>query len=494
MPKTLDRSRKVNVGITLGRAGTPFDEDSPEDVAVWLETLLPDALVDRGVALLMRRGFEVTGRSLCTLSLRAPWEVFERYFSSKLAYEPVPGRPGMPPSYTFAIAEGANTTIPDEIRQVVGTVTVQRPSRTLAAVSATPPGVAGAYFLDVLADVPRILGASAVHSAGITGAGVRVTMIDTGFEHSHPFFVKQGFRSQVLLAGGAQSPDKDANGHGTGCSANVFAVAPGVDFTGVKIGEDVNGVAGSAPLLVGFQRALGFDPAHPKQRNGGRPRPLPQIISVSVSCGEKPGTPRWNNLPVELTPLEACIREAVLASGVTVVAAGGNDGERGFPGQMKTVIAAGGVFKPKTGELRASDFASAFTSRVYTGRKVPDLCGLCGERKDDADYIMLPVPSGSDHDRDFGVVDGTSKVDGWARFSGTSAAAPQLAGVCALLLEKNPGLKPKQLRSLLMATATDVEHGNASGMDGDKGETAGGGTDSATGAGLVNAFAALSRA
>ncbi|MEO8525429.1 MAG: S8 family serine peptidase [Caldimonas sp.] len=392
---------------------------------------------------------------------------------------------------TYQVTIAKEVRIPKRFKGVIGTVTIQRPSRNQMAVSATPPAVPAAYFLG-LDDVSRILGATAV-GGRFTGAGVRLTMIDTGFEFGHPFFAGKGLHTEVLLAGGAHSKDKDGSGHGTGCSANVFAVAPGVDFTGIKIGDDVDGADGSAPLLVGFQRALGFDPAHPGERSSAR-RPLPNIISVSVSCGEKPGTPRWNNLPSDLTPLEACVREAVLASGITVVAAAGNDGERGFPGQMKHVISVGGVFKPKQGPLRASNFASAFTSRVYGSRKVPDVCGLCGERTDDADYIMLPVPAGSDHDRDFGVVDGTGKHDGWARFSGTSAATPQVAAVCALLLEKNPGLTPSQLKSILMATATDVDQGNAAGMDGNTGLAAATKTDGATGAGLVNAVDALARA
>jgi subtilisin family serine protease len=489
----VDRSgspRKIDVGITLGRAGTPFDEDSAGEIAEWIKWMLPDKVVDEAVALLISHGFEITGRSRCTLSLRAPPELFEHYFSSRLDIERLSGPPGAPATYRVTI--GKDLRIPERFKDVIGTVTIQPPSRNQVAVSATPPAVVpAAYFLS-LDDVSRVLGASAVRGR-FTGAGVRLTMIDTGFEFGHPFFAGKGLQTEVLLAGGAHSRDKDGSGHGTGCSANVFAVAPGVDFTGIKIGDDVDGVDGSAPLLVGFQRALGFDPDHPGQRSSTA-RPLPKIISVSVSCGEKPGTPRWNNLPSDLTPLEACVREAVLAFGITVVAAAGNDGERGFPGQMKHVISVGGVFKPKQGPLRASSFASAFTSRVYGGRKVPDVCGLCGERTDDADYIMLPVPAGSDHDREFGVVDGTGKQDGWARFSGTSAATPQVAAVCALLLEKNPGLTPPQLKSILMATATDVDQGNAAGMDGNKGLPAIAKADSATGAGLVNAVDALARA
>jgi len=484
-----DRPRKIDVGITLGRAAEPFDEESPEQVRAWLKTFLPDDVVDKGVAILMRAGFEVIGRSRCTLSLRATPELFERFFSTKIVCTVAPGRKGRPETLVCTIAEDAGLVIPDEVREIVGTVTIE-PASYPAAVSATPPAVAGVFFLGVMDDVPRILNATAVHAAGITGAGVRLTMIDTGFEHSHPFFVANGFQSEVLLAGQAQSKGTDSDGHGTGCSANVFAIAPGVEFTGVKLGDDVNGATGSAPLLAGFQRALGFDPAHPESRSGGNARPLPQVISVSVSCGEVPGTPPWVNLPAALSPLEACVREAVLASGIAVVAAAGNRGEKGFPGQMRSVIAVGGVFKPENGPLRASDFASAFTSRVYRGRKVPDFCGLCGNGEH-ADYIMLPVPAGSRHDKEFGIFDGTTKQDGWARFSGTSAATPQVAAVCALMLEKDPSLTPQQLKSRLKASATDVRTGVAAGIDDEEGVAAQVGADRATGAGLVDAKKAV---
>ncbi len=217
------------------------------------------------------------------------------------------------------------------------------------------------------------------------------------------------------------------------------------------------------------------------------------ILSLSVSCGEAPGKPPWQGLPVKVGPVETIIREAVLADGITVVAAAGNGGERAFPGQMKPVIAVGGVFADEGGALKASNFASAFTSKIYANRKVPDVCGLCGEGVE-ADFIMLPVPPGSKHDRRFGVFDGTGKQDGWARFSGTSAAAPQVAGVCALLLQKSPNLTPKQVKSLLVGSAVDVKDGLAAAVGGAGALGAAAGADGATGAGLVDASAALALA
>jgi hypothetical protein len=63
-------------------------------------------------------------------------------------------------------------------------------------------------------------------------------------------------------------------------------------------------------------------------------------------------------------------------------------------------------------------------------------------------------------------------------FRGNSFAAPHLAGVIALLLEADPEVSPWTLREILMATARDI------------GEP---GFDHGTGAGLVDAYAALGR-
>jgi subtilisin family serine protease len=123
---------------------------------------------------------------------------------------------------------------------------------------------------------------------------------------------------------------------------------------------------------------------------------------------------------------------------------------------------------------------------------VPDVCGLVGLRPHAA-YIALPVPPGCVIDRTTASHDKTTANDGWAVFSGTSAAAPQLAAVCALLLEKDPSLTPADLKALLKRTARDVVGGRANPASDPKGKglAASAGLDGATGAGLVDAYAAF---
>jgi hypothetical protein len=67
----------------------------------------------------------------------------------------------------------------------------------------------------------------------------------------------------------------------------------------------------------------------------------------------------------------------------------------------------------------------------------------------------------------------------------TSAASPQIAGVCALLKQAQPGQAPDLVKAVLKAPARDVVDGKNA-----MGDPADDGVDVATGAGLVDAEAA----
>jgi hypothetical protein len=182
---------------------------------------------------------------------------------------------------------------------------------------------------------------------------------------------------------------------------------------------------------------------------------------------------------------------AAVASGIIVVFSAGN-GHWGFPGQHPDVISAGGVFMLPDGSTRASDYASGFMSNVYPGRRVPDLSGLVGMRPG-AKYIMLPLEEGDEIDRTGAGGthpngDETATNDGWAAFSGTSAAAPQLAGAAALVKQACPRLTPAEVRDVLMRTARDVTAGT---NHPNFGNVAVVGPDTATGNGLVDAHRAV---
>jgi hypothetical protein len=202
---------------------------------------------------------------------------------------------------------------------------------------------------------------------------------------------------------------------------------------------------------------------------------------------------------VRFGPLSAALqaRAAAVAAawgaGIVVVFAAGN-GHWGFPGQHPDVISVGGVDIAIDGALRASNYASGFMSNVYPGRRVPDMSGIVGMLPK-AMNIMLPLPPGSEIDTGNAggshptTGDETANNDGWGAFSGTAAASPQVAGVCALIKEACMKLTPPQVRDILMSTARDVTTGTCNPNTGGNAATVG--PDLATGNGLVDAHKAV---
>jgi hypothetical protein len=493
-------SEELRIAITFR---PPGDRPGPTKLdarvsARGVMSLAPDPLdMDRALYELHARGFETTIRGRITASVRGTRRQFETLFKTRLARFVLPPEQLVqfrsfyyPPANAPWNAAGVSDLIDDAYiqwphiymaaRRRAEPARPTRPRRRAAETAATtppspfPPTVK--YFhLTVPNDTARLLNARPVHQAGTRGKGVRVVMVDSGFAHDHPFFVTNRFSSTVALAPGATNRKTDPNGHGTGESANIFSIAPEATFIGVKVDNDDNPQRG-ASLLEGFQEAL---------------RHKPQVISVSLGYDLRAadGVSPLKTLPRGLVALEAEIQAAV-ASGIVVVFSAGN-GHYSFPGQMKEVISAGGVYVDAAGRMRASDYASAFKSAIYSGRSVPDYCGLVGLLPH-ADYIALPIPPGCEIDVENAAHDETTTSDGWGVFSGTSAAAPQLAAVCALLLEKNRSLTPADVKAVLKRTAKDVTTGRANPASDpkEKGLAASPGLDGATGAGLVDAFAA----
>lgn len=455
-----------------------------------VEAFKPDPVeMDLALAELGRRGFMVTARGQMTASLRCDRTTFEKVFGTNLTAMSLDVAGAQFKDFLFPPDDAPwnpDPTIRDLIDDAyiqwphiyMGRAATLQPAAALAApISAVPPP-ATYHHLNVPGDVARLLRATPVHQAGVTGKGVRVAMIDSGFAHDHPYFPAHAYSSSVVLAPRATNRAVDLNGHGTGESANVFAVAPGCTFIGVKLDNDAD-PRSSASIHEGLLEALKHNP---------------HIITVSLGYDlRESGNQPSGQLPRSLAALQTEI-QAAIARGVIVIFSAGN-GHYTFPGQMPEVISAGGVFVDANGQMTASDYASAFPSRIYPGRTVPDVCGLVGMAPHAA-YIMFPQPPGSLIDADCAAFDETTQEDGWAAFSGTSAAAPQLAGVCALLLQAHPGLTPTQVKAILRRTGRDVTIGRASrhsDPSGTGGIPATVGEDGATGAGLVDAFAAYNQ-
>lgn len=441
---------------------------------------------------MVKRGFTVTSRGRLTASVRGSRKDFEKLFRTKLTKLTFKSD-----AVTRFSADSVFYPTKDapwkpivKVARLIDDAYIQWPhiyfNQRFAVPPPSPlPPQIDYHSLRVPGDVSLLINSAKVHRAGFTGRGVRVVMIDSGFAHGHPYFQEMGYNSSVVLAPGATHKDQDGNGHGTGESANIFAIAPDVTFIGVKL-DNEDGSAPGASILEGFQEALKHEP---------------QVISVSLGydlcpqnskTGARISDEHLPSLPNGLKPLEAEISQAV-ADGIVVVFSAGN-GHVAFPGMMPEVISAGGVYIGPNGDMKASNYASAFSSKPYPGRNVPDFCGLVGMADNHADYIMLPIFSGCAIDRYNSNHDGTNSDDGWGVFSGTSAAAPQLAAVCALLLEKDPSLTPSEIKNVLRRTCRDVANGFANPASNEgHAVSAGPGIDGATGAGFVDAFAACNQ-
>jgi len=234
---------------------------------------------------------------------------------------------------------------------------------------------------------------------GADGTGVRVCILDTGVDPTHPR-VGPIERSMGVIetAEGAEVVEiaaEDSVGHGTACAGVIRALAPKATIASVRV--LTSGVQGSGSvLLAGLRWAVeqGYD-----------------VINLSLSTA-RPG------LRMELGELcdTAYFRRSV------VCAAAHNSPRPSYPWRFGTVLSVGSC-----AERPATGYAHCYN----------------------------PAPPVEFYAPGIGV------EVAWLRHSviratGNSFATPYLAGLCALLLSKHPNLTPFELKTLLFLTARNV--------------------------------------
>lgn len=372
---------------------------------------------------------------------------FESFFGTKISRHRLPAKAKAPKDYVIeAPGKKDPWKLPkkDGLDLLIDRAYIQHDPIFFAGERPLPPFWSDKFRLRVPVDVAQIMGADSVHRMGVTGDGVKVAMPDTGFYH-HPYFIEEGYNFLAITAPDAIDHTSDNNGHGTGECANLLATAPGINFIGIKMGNPTLAIKTAVEL---------------------RPEVITNSWGYSVDL---PGT----NMPNWLKPLHLAVLDAV-SKGITVCFSAGN-GHYGFPGSMPEVISVGGTYVDKNLKYTATKYASGFDSTWFPGRRTPDVCGLCGIPPK-ADYIILPVQTGAS----------LEKASGWGAFSGTSAASPMVAGICALLKQADPDLTPDGIKNLLKYTARDITTGTNA-----HSKTAVPGPDGATGFGLANAKRAI---
>ena len=324
-----------------------------------------------------------------------------------------------------------------DFRRVFNGVAVDVTAEAIKAIRALP--YVEAVYPDVkvhavlLDSVPLIRANQVWSQQGVTGLGVRVAILDTGIGYTHPD-LGGCLGPACKVVGGYDFINNDNNprddhGHGTHVAGIVAAngvvkgVAPDARLLAYKV-LDASGSGPSSTVIAGIDDAVDPD-GNPATNDGAR------VINLSLSGFGDPDD-----------PMSQAVDNAA-ALGITVVVAAGNSGPGeqsiGSPGTARRAITVGATDK--------FDNPASFSSRG------PVIWNNGAILKPD---IVAPGVA----------ICSTRWASSWAgaecidsvhvALSGTSMATPHVAGVAALLLQKNPSWTPANVKAALRSTALNL--------------------------------------
>lgn len=270
------------------------------------------------------------------------------------------------------------------------------------------------------ADSTPQVGAPEAWAAGHTGEGVTVGVVDTGVDATHPDLDENVVAARDFTGGDNPA---DGFGHGTHVASivagtgdvdpDMTGVAPGADIISAKVLDD-NGYGEWSWIIDGMEWAA---------QEGAQVLNLSLGEPGSYTDGTDPASQAVNALSEEY--------------GVLVVAAAGNDGPAaGTVSPPAVADAALAVAAVDDDDLRAS-FSSA-GPRAGDGALKPDIAGPGVD-------IVAARAAGTDLGQPVG--------DSYVIASGTSMAAPHVAGAAAVLLSANPDLTWQEVKSRLVGSA-----------------------------------------
>jgi len=248
------------------------------------------------------------------------------------------------------------------------------------------------------------LNACRVPPSNFSGNGIKVAVLDTGFDLGHPEFAGRSFVTNTFVG----QPVQDLHGHGTHTTGTACGpkTPPGaIQRYGIGFQSQIfvgkvltnSGSGTQAQVLAGMNWAIANRCA---------------VISMSLGA----------QIPVQ--PSYTAAGAAALTAGCLIIAASGNASNRpgsiapaGAPANSPTIVSVAAL----DNLLRVAPFSN--------GGKV-DIAGP-----------------------------GVNVFSSWPRpilhktISGTSMATPHVSGCAALLAQSNPALRGASLRSRLLATA-----------------------------------------
>ena len=331
--------------------------------------------------------------------------------------------------------------------------------------------------LTITSDATIELASSTSNQVWPTASGVRplwndsasqntptIAIVDSGIDRNHPCFSSGGriLRRQVLTTLPQSGGSEDSRGHGTfvagiaACGASGYAgAAPEAKLVDLDVMDD-NGMARTSDVIAAAEWIY----------NNGTQYNI-KVANFSLH----------STLPSNFTedPLDRAV-ERLWFSGVTVVAAAGNygspDGPSGVPfapGNDPFVITVGAIDLEGSVSVQRHETPS-WSAYGYThdGFRKPEISAA-------GRYMIGPISAN-------GTLR-TAKPENmvgtqYMRLSGTSFAAPVVAGAAAQVLARHPNWTPDKVKGALMATARFVPEEGLTG---------------AAGVGEVNAFRAATR-
>ncbi|HEX8862900.1 MAG TPA: S8 family serine peptidase [Actinomycetes bacterium] len=265
------------------------------------------------------------------------------------------------------------------------------------------------------------VGAPVAWAAGLDGRGVRVAVLDTGIDATHPDLAGSKVVDQANFS---DSPGAgDHVGHGTHVAATIAG-------TGVASHGARKGVAFAASLLNG--KVLDDDGFGTDDQviAGMEWATAHGAKVVNMSLGSFDATDGTD-------PVSQALNQLTASSGTLFVVAAGNAGP-----DAQSVTAPGAADAALTvGAVDVHDRLAEFSSR--------------GPR--DGDFAMKPdiVAPGVDiiEARAAGTSLGEPVDQLYTKLSGTSMATPHVAGAAAILRQQHPGWSPAQVKAALEDTA-----------------------------------------
>src|SRR5436190_2164200 len=231
-----------------------------------------------------------------------------------------------------------------------------------------------------------------------TGKGVTVAIVDSGVDGTHPELLGRVVESVEARVDGKRvmfdnSNVGDSAGHGTACAGIIAKIAPDAKLSSIHV-LGASGLGDGHAFLAGLEYAI-------KQRY--------KVINLSL------GTTK----PQYFSPLHDLLDRAYQA-GCIVVAAANNLPQPSFPS----------VFSSSLISVIKSDIADPLKFGFHFG-----------------EVIELTAPGVN--------VRAAWPGGGHRSLTGNSFACPHIAGIIALLLEKDPNLTPFHVKSALYAIASE---------------------------------------